>query len=316
LNSVAFFIAIITPGYFKSVECRRELQEFARKSKKLGVTEFVLPLSYVDLYEMSEEQESDDLLALVREFQWEDWTDLRFAERTSEPYRRAVASIASRLVDANRRAEQLHIPQIATTDPSQVVPAAAADEPGLLDRFAGAEESLPILNSITSKMTSEVESVGTIFNSATKKIRRGSDAGSGFAAKLAAAKVLARDLGEPAERILGLGNQFATVLHSVDDGFRALIIESSAQLESGHVQKSDACSFFESVRGMATSAQGASDSVDGMLDAIGPIERMSRDLRPPLRTLRQGLTLILEAREIAEDWVTMIDGSGVDCSPE
>jgi hypothetical protein len=53
-----------------------------------------------------------------------------------------------------------------------------------------------------------------------------------------------------------------------------------------------------------------------MIDAIAPAERMSRDLRPPLRALRQGLTLMLEGREVADEWARLIEASPVECDEE
>jgi hypothetical protein len=50
-----------------------------------------------------------------------------------------------------------------------------------------------------------------------------------------------------------------------------------------------------------------------MIDAISPVEAMSRDLRDPLRRLRQGLTLMVEARDVTDEWVEMIEGTGIDC---
>jgi hypothetical protein len=75
LATVAFFIAVITPRYFKSAECRRELQFFARRAVELGVRELVLPLVYQDFAALHDDEPDDDLVALVRGFQWEDWTD-------------------------------------------------------------------------------------------------------------------------------------------------------------------------------------------------------------------------------------------------
>jgi hypothetical protein len=40
-----------------------------------------------------------------------------------------------------------------------------------------------------------------------------------------------------------------------------------------------------------------------MVKSIEPIENMSRDLRPVLRRLRNGLTAMLEAREVSDEWI-------------
>jgi hypothetical protein len=98
LASVAFFIPVITPRYFTRPECRRELQFFARRADQLGIKELVLPLHYVHTPLLEDNSNQDDLVELVRKFQWEDWREIRFMDSNSELYRRRVADLASRLV--------------------------------------------------------------------------------------------------------------------------------------------------------------------------------------------------------------------------
>ncbi len=47
--------------------------------------------------------------------------------------------------------------------------------------------------------------------------------------------------------------------------------------------------------------------------AQAQVETLSRDLRAPLRKLRQGLTILVEAREVTDEWVGLIAASGVEC---
>ena len=121
LATIAFFIPVLTPRYFMSAECRRELQFFAREASRLGIRELLLPVLYVDVPALHDENAPDDLVALVRTFQWEDWRDLRFVDVTGEAYRRGVARLAARLVEANRQVEKTS----ATARPrsSQALPA-------------------------------------------------------------------------------------------------------------------------------------------------------------------------------------------------
>jgi len=74
LSSIAFFIPIISPRFFKSAECRRELNFFARNAEKLGIKELVLPILYVDFPALHDDPQGDDLVALIARFQWMDWT--------------------------------------------------------------------------------------------------------------------------------------------------------------------------------------------------------------------------------------------------
>ena len=73
------------------------------------------------------------------------------------------------------------------------------------------------------------------------------------------------------------------------------------------------CSFFNAVRVMADKTGLGMSSIQGMIDGIGPLEKMSRDLRPVLRQLRRGLTAMVEAREVSEEWIQLIERTGVSC---
>jgi hypothetical protein len=53
-----------------------------------------------------------------------------------------------------------------------------------------------------------------------------------------------------------------------------------------------------------------------MIEAITPIEKMSRDMRPSLIRLRQGLTIMVEAREVSDEWIRLIDDSGIRCEDQ
>src|SRR5690349_7182667 len=47
IAATTFFIPIVTPRYFNSPECRRELIEFDREARRLGAGALLLPILYV-----------------------------------------------------------------------------------------------------------------------------------------------------------------------------------------------------------------------------------------------------------------------------
>lgn len=310
LSSIAYFIPVLTPRYFMSAECRRELQFFARRAKKLGIEELVLPLLYVDVPSLHEDSPSDDLVALVSTFQWEDWRELRFAEVDSGDYRRGVARLAQRLVDANRRAEEANV---ATVVELEAAGEDADDSAGLLDQLAAAEETLPQWQRTLEDISQEITVVGQLVNEGTADIERANAQGKGFAARLSIARRLSRELHEPAENILSLGNEFASQLHQIDPGVRAMIERAPLEARDNPVYKPIVCSFFQQIHNLSAAAREGLGAVQSMIDAISPVESMSRDLREPLRRLRQGLTLMVEVREVTDEWVDLIEGTGIDC---
>lgn len=308
LASVAFFIPVMSPRYFMSPECRRELQTFARRASDLGMKELILPLHYVDVPEIHNEETTDDLIALVCTFQWEDWRDLRFAETISEGYRRGVARLATRLVEANKHVEETNVvivPQLAQENIDEM--------PGSIDKLANAEEMLQALPETTEAMNQEVILIGQIMREGTADIQRANSQGQGFSARLIVARRMAAKLSEPTEHIWSLSNKYASQIHDVDEGFRMIIERAPIEAADDPDSKAKFCTFFESVRNMASATREALQSIQVMLQSMEPLDKMSRDMRPVLRRLRQGLTIQIESMAVSDEWVKLIESSGIIC---
>lgn len=308
LASVAFFIPVLTPRYFLSVECRRELQFFDRKAIELGVRDLVLPLLYMDVPALQQSPPTDEIIPLIRGFQWEDWRELRFADPTSESYRRGVARLTARLVAANHEAEVA--PSIIAPEESNI----SDDEPGLIDEIAASESSMPRWQETIYEIAQHIEGVGQIMSEAAEEMQRSDRAGKGFGGRLYIAKKTARRLAEPADHLAQLGSTFASQMHEVNGGIRALI---QAVPEGGPVDAEElqsVCEFFHAMREMALSAETGLAQIEEMVHQASAMEAMSRDLRVPLRRMKEGLTRTLEARAVVREWVRLIDASGVECA--
>jgi len=310
LASVAFFIPVMTPRYFMSAECRREFQFFARRARNLGVKELVLPLLYVDTRDLHEESPEDDMIALIRTFQWTDWTDLRFTERSSEAYRRAVAGLASRIVEANERAAEV----AAAIVPPKQEPEPEPDKEetsGVIDRLAAAEKTMPQWASTVEAVSEQVNLVGAIMTEAVADLVKADALGKGFAGRLAITKRAAERLSVPAQRVWVLGNEFASQLHEVDDGIRTFIAQIAAASATSEAAAAY-IEFFNTIRTLTGTTQESLQSARSFVDSMAPLEAMSRDLREPIRHLRQGITLMLEAQEVSAEWVRLIDKISIE----
>ena len=288
-----------------------ELDKIAGRDGGLGIKDLILPLLYVDVPSIHEDTATDDIIALVRQLQWKDWTELRFTEVTSERYRRAVADLARRLVDANNAVQAAPQPTVSIIEglPNVV----EDDSPGFVDRLAMAEATLPRWHETVLTVRRAVEEIGQFAQEATGGIGRGNAQGAGFAGRLIVARRFARQLAEPVEQIWSLGNEFTSQAHNVDEGFRVLIERVTDEVRENPSSKEAVCRFFEQVRGLSASARQALDALQQMTDATKPLEALSRDLRPPLRRLRQGLTIMIEARKVTDDWIRLIDATGIAC---
>ncbi|MBL8448087.1 MAG: toll/interleukin-1 receptor domain-containing protein [Zoogloeaceae bacterium] len=313
LTSVAFFIPVMTPRYFMSSECRREFQFFARRAVQLGIKDLILPLLYVDVPGIQAEFPSDEIMLLVRSFQWEDWRELRFADLTSEGYRRGVARLAAHLVEVNRRMEKADM-MVAVEQPKQGESKIDEEAPGFLDHMAALEEALPKLAEVMNAINGDIEAVGQIMQKATAELHHSNRSGKNLAAsRLLSARKVARRITEPAERIWVSANALVSHLHEANLGICAIIEHAADEVDRNPEAKNEVCEFFNVIRVLSENANIGLGSAQGMIDAIRPIEGMSRDLRPILRRLRQGLTILVEATEVSDEWIKLIEVSPVRC---
>ena len=183
----------------------------------------------------------------------------------------------------------------------------------MLDQLAAAEETLPEWQITVEAVSVEIVLIGQIVEDAAEEMRRGDAQGKGFAARLTVARSLSQRLREPSEKVWSLGNEFASQLYQIDEGFRALIEQASSEVLERPESRAQVCIFFSSVRELSDAADRGLAALQGLIDEISPVESLSRDLRGPLKRLRQGLTLMLEAREVADEWVNLIESTGIDC---
>ena len=305
LATVAFFMPVLTPRYFRSAECRRELRTFAAKADRLGLSELLMPVLYVDFPALHEEDPSDELIQLVKKYQWAIWTERRFDDRTSSDYRRAVSELAARLVAANEEASNASA--MATVASGEVGP---DDEPGVMDRIAEAEQAMPRWTATIERLTEVVNRVGRLTSEASEQMGEADKRGKGFAGRLTVARQLAGDLDGPADEMVELGNRFAQELSTVDSGVRA-IIDIAHAAETDADERAAVLDFYQTLRGLAEASAAGLDGITAMIESIEPVEKLSRDLREPLRRMRQGLTAMTEGRQITNEWISLMDEAGI-----
>ena len=314
LASVEFFIPVMTPRYFKSSECRLELSKFIRRAKTLGRLELLLPLYYLDVPLLNtDEPTEDDLITAVREIQWLDWRQLKFKEVNSEEYRRRVHEMALQLAEVNKNLEKMGFDKAALVTASETEQ--QDDEaPGIADLLSRMEEVMGEdgLRDTLLKISDQIKSVGEVMNEGTRLIDK-IDGRNAFARRLQVIRKTALSLTNPTNDLLILTNQFESQLHDIDEGIRVVIEQAPVEVAENPETKKDVCELFEAIKYASRSAHEALNSAQGMVDAAAPLEKISRDLRPVVRRLRQGLTVMVEGRKVSDNWVSLVDESGIDC---
>lgn len=312
LASVAFFVPVLTPRFFMSAECCRELGAFLTRATNLNLAGLVLPILYVDVPALRDKDQKDELIKQVQRMHWEDWTTLRFRGITSDEYRLGVNRLVTHLVDVNRTAEQA--PPSSAAELLALVPTESdKSAPGILDQMAGAEDALPKWQETLEDITSEIKLIGEVMAEVAEDFNEAPGKPLSFARKLAIARRLSSELKEPTERVYSFGSQFVSQLREIDEGVQAIIPLAKISVEQDASTKAAVCVFFRAIRSVTVAIGEALDAVEEMTDSMSRLESVSRDLRPTVRRLRQGLTLMQEARSVSSDWVKLIDETGIGC---
>ncbi len=311
LQEITFFIPVITPSYFRSQECRRELVKFRATAESLGVERLLLPIYYVNVPEMEVEEPSDQLIAEVKSAQMEDMRGLRLVAETDSSYRERVNELAARLIEI---VEQTEADAPDPAGASVVVPSELSNlspEDGPQDSFqledlAAGERALPEWNQTVQALGSEIEVVGEITEEATRSFEAENDSGKAtFVSRLRTANRLAERLEAPADRMLALGQDYAAQLLAVDPAIQTLIRAVREDVDARN--SSEAKDLFQSIRGATKSSREATAQLADLSSVMDQSAGLSRELRRPIRKMQTALRNVVDAQKVLDDWEAQIN---------
>jgi hypothetical protein len=101
LDAATFLIPVVTPAFLASEQCRRELDRFLGRERRMGRADLVLPVYWITVpaLEPSGGATGDGLAVALADRQYADWRELRFRDLTEPMCRRAVAALAGSMRD-------------------------------------------------------------------------------------------------------------------------------------------------------------------------------------------------------------------------
>lgn len=133
LGSAPFFIAVVTPKFVRSEECRKELIAFSSEAKSRGIDGLLLPILYIDVPGLSEDSD-DEVLALIARAQFVDWTGLRLRAPNDPQVLQAINELALKVRDLQTEVSALTL-QEETKTPDQSVETLRASIEAISDRL-------------------------------------------------------------------------------------------------------------------------------------------------------------------------------------
>lgn len=300
LTSTTFLIPIITPKFLKSQECRREIITFSGHAASLGLDDLILPIHYVDVPQLTEEDSGDEVVQLISRRQWVDWRQLRLEDENSPEYRQAVNQLALRLKS------------ILETPPASgpiLVPsssAEAADQPGFLDSLAEMEIALPEWADTVQKFGEVLESLNAKTQASAIQMQQSDARGGGFAGRLRVTNELAADLGAPVAELAQLGSRYSAELSRIDPGIITMI-RMIGEGEVTEEEEASAREIFGQLTEMIVAAREAVPNLQGLSEGAKVMASGSRALRPLMNTIQTAVQQVVDGQTIIEEWGRMID---------
>jgi hypothetical protein len=100
-DDAVFLVPIVTPSYFASDGCRRELEQFVKREYDTGFKELILPIYYITTQQLQDQfEKASDLLAqTVADHNYEDIRELRHRDITSYEAKQKIKKLATALFE-------------------------------------------------------------------------------------------------------------------------------------------------------------------------------------------------------------------------
>ncbi|HSH59671.1 MAG TPA: TIR domain-containing protein [Acidimicrobiales bacterium] len=306
LLSTMFFIPVITPTYFQRESCREELLTFSSSARALGLEELILPIYYCTVPEFDQASPADELVALIKRYQWEDWRDVALEDSQSSTHRKAVDKLAQKLIahaasaDSKPVSAQVSVPDEPSTEPDAEEP---DDSPGILERLAAGEAAFERLSQRVQTLPGIIEDLGSEANEAAQAIQRSDSQGKGFAGRLTVARQLANRFSADADKLEQMATGYLDDLIEVDAMVNTVInivSEDPQQLE-------DAKGFLDVLVTLADSADEGLGSIESLSAIVSDSAKWSKDLKNPSRRIGRALRQMADTRTLFRQWRSHVE---------
>jgi hypothetical protein len=114
LGTATFLIPIITPNFFQSEACKREVRQFDVHERKLASNDLILPLYYIETPQFEEfaKFKRDHVVSILHRHQSEDWRELRHLPIQDISVQKKIGKLAQQITKIIR----LSMDQAASED--------------------------------------------------------------------------------------------------------------------------------------------------------------------------------------------------------
>lgn len=311
IDSSMFFIPVLTPRYFQSTNCLKELGQYLSKVEIEGAPQLILPVLFVDV-DRDYLDIDRKLLGKVLAYQYEDWTDLRFVPRSSERYKRAINKMAERLLSANialertvnqPSAEAVLIIENSGFDIAPSVDCSSDQEneekDGILDSVVVIAESNKKINDQLQRASSDLIEMGKVFNAGTEQLSKNGAVKADPRKALAISRQVANNLMPVASSYSKNIDEFSGTVFSMDHSMRACLAHI---VNDSNASASEKKKVLDGVIELSEKAETVREQTRVFLSKVSGLKNLSRALTKPVKTIESATNQCLAAFDMISEW--------------
>lgn len=297
LSATTILFCFASPHYLRSAQCRAELREFLSFLPTEHGKRLIVPLLLVGADRMDAQFPDDDLWANVKDLHHLSVEHLKFEDRGSAAWSRAVDTIALRVERKLR--EQAESGEAVTDVPAPP----RGEDPDIVDLIAAAEADLPKVIALTNEYAATMTAATTIAGRIAPKVRMAAS----FAERVSVTNELAAELAPIAAKALALSQKLDETVRAINPGIVAAIRFVQAAPDS---DTPDAVAFLRSMKGFAEGGIVATESASGLAPIVGQAKGHSAKLDEPLADMQDALLATAETRAVYRTWIDEVDSAG------
>lgn len=296
IGATFVFMPFLSPSFLSSTSCMNEFRSAQLAFEERELTQGICPLMFVDCADRIRDLTDDSLANSLLCDQWRDISELQYEDPSSSDYRRAVRGIVKEV-----RAITTTINTELFSSTQKTIPTDEEENPidGFVEAMAGMEESASEATETINHFGNIIQLIGETTAPYTAKLEEAKT----FKDKLLILRQYSADLSPYAEESKSIAGEINIQVRNVDRCVGTILdcIPSLINLSDGG-NKQDVISFCNSLLKLQQDAEVGFEGAESFRNQIGPLSKLSRELKNPLNTLRDALDLFLSNRSTFLQW--------------
>ncbi len=294
LSYSSIFLAFVSPAYLRSTECREELNEFFAFLQASSVDRLVIPLIFAKTERIESSFRNDSLWTKIFQRECIDISALRSINPGSPEWIETTELLAERIDEILSSFEHVEEPAPAEED-ATLRRSPKSPEPGIIDRMSALEQKVPEVVSDMSRISTLMQDLGTTLTRATPRFTTADT----FSARLAASKVLAKQLDPIADGMVTTADRLVTNFREWDFLVEYLLNYASS---GGDLSSTDVTPVIGGLWQLSARATSALAAVNELIQMISQGIGVSRDLDRPFMAIRAASLRIADLSGILDGW--------------